>query len=473
MEIEELIIELFNIGCVKFGEFTLKSGLKSPVYFDLRILVSYPKLLKLASVIFAKKISDESIDFDIVCGVPYGAISLATGLCLEINKSMIFKRKDAKSHGTKNLIEGIYKPNDRCLIIDDVITSGISILETIEGLRDHGVQVKDALVLLDREQGGPENVIANNVKIHSVLKTSDVLNILLKRNKINQEMYNKTQEFLNVNRNVSVPTKPVKEKEISFEERAEITNNKMAKKLFQIMSLKQSNLCFSADVESFDLLLKLADEIGPNICILKTHIDILNDFNMDKVQELVNLSIKHNFLIFEDRKFADIGNTVKSQYSGGVYKISQWSNFVNAHSIAGSGCVQGLKEAALQYDEPKGCLLIAQLSCKNNLIDKTYTEKTVKLAEEHSDFIFGFICQNKLTDNPGFIHITPGIQFNENNGMSDNLGQQYTTPEMAILQNKCDVIVVGRGILKSENPAETALKYKNTAYEAYLKRLNL
>ena len=91
---------------------------------------------------------------------------------------------------------------------------------------------------------------------------------------------------------------------------------------------------------------------------------------MDKVHQLVDLSLKHKFLIFEDRKFADIGNTVKNQFNEGVYKISQWADIVNAHSISGDGCVKGLKESS--NIENRGCLLIAQLSCKGNLIDDNY-----------------------------------------------------------------------------------------------------
>ena len=157
-------------------------------------------------------------------------------------------------------------------------------------------------------------------------------------------MYSKTLEFLNENKKVSV-TKTVP-KELSFEERANLTENKMAKKLFALMSAKKTNLCLAADFNKFDDLLKAADELGPYICIFKTHIDIVDDFSLEKVEKLKALSNKHNFLIFEDRKFADIGNTVKSQFNNGMFKISAWADIVNSHSIAGPGAVKALKEVS-------------------------------------------------------------------------------------------------------------------------------
>lgn len=90
------------------------------------------------------------------------------------------------------------------------------------------------------------------------------------------------------------------------------------------------------------------------------------------------------------------------------------------------------------------------------------------MAEENSDFVIGFICQKKLSENPEMLHIMPGVQFCES---GDKLGQQYTSPEKAILSNKCDIIVVGRGITSSENPVQAAIDYKKSSYDSYLKRI--
>jgi len=152
--------------------------------------------------------------------------------------------------------------------------------------------------------------------------------------------------------------------ELDFKARANLCKNSVGKKLFEIMHCKKTNLCVAADCTSFDQVLKLADLLGPHICLFKTHVDIITDFTEEKIRQLVDLAAKHNFLIFEDRKFADIGNTVKHQFADGIYKISQWADLVNAHTLPGPGCVQGLKEAG----QDKACLLIAQMSSSGTLV---------------------------------------------------------------------------------------------------------
>ena len=114
------------------------------------------------------------------------------------------------------------------------------------------------------------------------------------------------------------------------------------------MTLKRTNLCLSADVHTTSELLDLASELGPHIVILKTHIDILRDFSERTITSLTTLSKKHKFLLFEDRKFGDIGHTVQSQYAAGTFKIANWAYLVNAHAFPGEGVVEGLKAAAGQ-----------------------------------------------------------------------------------------------------------------------------
>ena len=147
------------------------------------------------------------------------------------------------------------------------------------------------------------------------------------------------------------------------------------------MVRKSTNLCVAADTTDVDDVLALARTIGPQICVLKTHVDIFNRWTDSDAKELQDIAAQHDFLIFEDRKFADIGNTVVQQYGGGIYKIADWSHMTNAHLVPGPGIIEGLKSVGAA--KGRGLLLLAEMSSKGTLAAGDYTQAVLKAAEEH------------------------------------------------------------------------------------------
>ena len=241
---------------------------------------------------------------------------------------------------------------------------------------------------------------------------------------------------------------------LSYRDRSDLCQNASARKLFKLMAEKRTNLSVAADLIHAEELIRFAEDIGPEICLLKTHIDILEDFSPQVAIELRRIADKQHFLIFEDRKFADIGNTVFHQYSGGIYHISEWADIINAHIVPGPGIIEGLRNAGLVKN--RGLLLLAEMSSSGTLACGEYTNKAIALADQYQDFVIGFISLRKLSPNPCYLHMTPGIQMNRD---SDKLGQRYQSPESAI-NDGTDVIIVGRGIYSAKDPKQQALLTK-------------
>ncbi|CAH2304989.1 uridine 5 -monophosphate synthase [Pelobates cultripes] len=382
---------------------------------------------------------------------------------------MLIRRKEAKAYGTKQLVEGTISPGDTCLVIEDVVTSGSSVLETAEILRREGLQVTDAIVLVDREQGGSEKLAENGIRLHSVCTLTQLMEILHTLGAVSEGTVQEVKEFIRDNKVTAREPVPTKKHvmDLPYSSRALLPDtHPVASRLLTIMEKKKSNLCVSADVTCSAELLQLATELGPSVCMLKTHVDILNDYTPDVSSRLRAIADLHEFLLFEDRKFADIGNTVKQQYEGGIYRISSWSDVVNVHAVPGPGVVQGLREAGLALG--RGCLVIAEMSSQGSLAVGDYTKEAVKLAENYPDFVFGFISGSRLSGKPEMLHLTPGVQLQAG---GDHLGQQYQSPNDVIAKKGSDIIIVGRGILSATNRLEAAEVYRAAGWEAYLSRI--
>ena len=192
MDFESLITSLYQIGAIQFGEFKLKSGKTSSIYINLRKIISYPTLLRtVANAMWEKT---RGVSYDLICGVPYTALPMATCMSLEHNTPMIMRRKEKKEYGTKQMIEGEFKPGQQCLIIEDVVTTGGSIIETANDLEGAGLIVKDVVALIDREQGGKENLA--NYHLHTLLSLTDILNSLLNSTLLTPAEKNAVKQFL-------------------------------------------------------------------------------------------------------------------------------------------------------------------------------------------------------------------------------------------------------------------------------------
>nr|CAD7393355.1 unnamed protein product [Timema cristinae] len=395
--------------------------------------------------------SHEGEDCDHLCGVPYTALPIATLISVHSRIPMLIRRKEIKKYGTKKLIEGKFSRGDKCVIIEDVVTSGSSILETLKDLQGEGLDVTTAVVIVDREQVRQTKPLAEWTQDEELGDTNTsnlatctlfIMHILCKAGKVDIATVDSVERYLAVSqirpdgtfinnpeprgigkveleevnphlrggrvenhlgkkppvnrteiRTSISPSSAVKlnttsmlanyateaeakvgRLKLSFSERAQLSHCPMSKHLFHIMSEKKTLLCVAADVTTGSEVLALAEQVGPYICVLKTHVDIVDDLTDDDIAALTALAEKHNFLILEDRKFADIGHVAGLQYTQGPHHIATWANLVTVHALSGEGVLKGLMLGlgALSPAVNRGFFLVAEMSSQDHLMSPEY-----------------------------------------------------------------------------------------------------
>lgn len=192
----ELALDLASIGALKFGEFTFKSGIVSPMYLDLRLFISYPQVLKKVAALYAEMLKD--LRYDRLAGVAYAALPIAGAVSLELEQPWIFMRKEGlkKEYGLQKSLEGEFHKGETVVMIEDLCTRAASLLEAIAAIERHDLVVKDAVVLLDYGKGGRQNLEAKGYQLHAFITTREVVDIMHAEGKIDDAKHEQCVEFL-------------------------------------------------------------------------------------------------------------------------------------------------------------------------------------------------------------------------------------------------------------------------------------
>ena len=430
--------KLIHLGMIKTGTFTLKNGSQSNIYMDLRQLVNYPHLFSYLTRIlyleYPQLLDTLSHSNSKLIPIPLGGLPLGFHLAYERKLSLLMIRDKVKDHGTKKLIEGVIESDDQYILVEDVITSGISIIQTLENIYNHLPNRNMSVIICICNRGGLETL--QNIPIYSIF----------------------TIEELQVYISNYLVLSPINN--ISYFQYGTAFNNK----LYQLALIKKSNIIISCDFMTNNEILYIIETIGNKIIAVKLHLDILESSNYSQfLNHLNTLKAKYNFLVIEDAKYADIDSIMIEKISHSQLAITKVADAFTMHAIAGLGILEGNKLGIPG-------IIVAEMSSSNTMITPEYTERIISAIHNYNadnmnmgmGMLGGIVCQSQI---PRLIKpfeiatISPGINLEITN---DTHNQQYKIPNLAD-DNKVGLFwIVGRGITIYKNKKEKLIEIMNT-----------
>lgn len=455
---QQAIADIAN-KCINFGHFKLKSGAESLYYVDLRSMLSCPSAMRNLAI-HITDIIGHSINMNddyTVCGVPYGGIPIATHVSSVINSPLIMPRKEEKTYGKCKRIEGEFTPGDKIIVIEDVVTTGNSLLETCQILESEGLVVSCIVVILDRLTNGIQTIQSKGYNVIALFDIKDILNYLY--NSFRYPQKSLVKQIIN-----QFSSKQLTAEYYYRSKLSKTQPNTTISQLYQIIINKKSNLVVSVDNTNPTDIWNIMTQIAPYICMVKFHTDTWDIQNIEQFKSLMidikKLGTEHNFMIMEDKKIADIDKTAVKQLVNGAYNIYSWADMVTIHSFA---LTPSIKKLGI------GLVVVDSMSHFSSLsiMDEEYLEKCHKLISNSPDDnsnIIGFVSQDCVKHNSIYnprIFMTPGVNLTS----SQKNDQHYISLEEAFAR-KSDLIIVGSDICQNENVSSMAELYKTRAWES-------
>jgi len=196
VDILSLAVELAKNGCVLVGQFKLSSGLTSPYYIDLRTVPSYPALFDLLTDAYVERIGELGEKYDRISGIATAGVPIASLVAYKLRAPFLYVRKEERIHGTGSMVEGVVERGDIVLLLDDVATTGRSLVRAIDALREKGAEVRSVLVMVDREQGAAEVLSKLGVRLHSITTASGLIKQLYLKGIVTKEDYEKVMRYM-------------------------------------------------------------------------------------------------------------------------------------------------------------------------------------------------------------------------------------------------------------------------------------